>query len=89
MKDIFLFTKAGPVNRGLRLLYKNFNAQASNLQVYYMFWVYIQNFRKNTPKNKISVHNTKLQVMQTRRTLTSSTVMRQLHALHVLTVYPL
>ena len=42
-------------------------------------------FQKNTPKNKISVQNTNLQVMQTRRTLTTwSTVMRQLHVLHVL-----
>ena len=45
-------------------------------------------FQKNTPKNKVSVHNTKLQVMQTRRTLTtSSTGMGQFHILHVLTVY--
>ena len=37
-------------------------------------------FQKNAPKNKISVHNTKLLVMQTRCTLmTSSTVIRQLH----------
>ena len=29
-------------------------------------------FQKNTPKNKISVYNAKLQVMQTRRTLMTS-----------------
>ena len=42
-------TKGGPVNRGLCLPCKKlFNAQASNLQIYYlhMFWVCIQNFRK-------------------------------------------
>ena len=42
-------------------------------------------FQTHTPKKKVSVHNTKLQVMQSRRTLTtSSTIMRQLHVLHVL-----
>ena len=42
---------------------------------------------KNRLNNKISVHNTKLHVMQTRSTLTTwSTVMRQLHVpqVHVL-----
>ena len=52
--------------------------------------VYTYKISENTPKNKISVHNTKLQVMQTRRALTtSSAAMRPLHVPHVLTVYSL
>ena len=86
-------TKGGPVNRGLCLLYENYSMHRPPIYKYILRTRVLgthTKFQKNTPKNKISVHNTKLQVMQTWRTLTtSSTVMRQLHVLHVLTVYSL
>ena len=76
---IHSYTKVGSVNRGLCLLYKN--VQCTSFQLTSILHTHDlgihTKFQKNTPKNKISVHNTKLHA-------DPAHAVRQLH---VLTVY--